>query len=69
MEKKVYILKISREENELILVTTNVIIGRNGPVQTHPTLRRVVAPGPKLRKHRRGVSLEVRMLNLGVNMR
>lgn len=38
-------------------------------VQTHPTLRRVMAPGPKLRKHRRGISLEVRMLNMRLNMR
>lgn len=30
MEKKVYILKISREKNELILVTTDVI-RRNSP--------------------------------------
>lgn len=37
MEKKVYILKISREENELILVTTNVIIGRNGPPGPNPS--------------------------------
>lgn len=56
MEKKVYILKISREKNELILVTTNVKRRRNGPSgPDHPTLRRVVAPGPKLRKHRRGL--------------
>lgn len=70
MEKKVYILKISREKNELILVTTNVKIRRNGP--SGPDSSNTEKGGgtrAEIEETQKGVTLEVRMLNLRLNMR
>lgn len=69
MEREVYILKISREKNELILVTTNVG-RRNGPSGPDPShTEKGGGTRAKIEEAQKGVSLEVRMLNLRLNMR